>query len=187
MDTAESRRPTLSRDLTGDELKRWYWLKDELIEFARSIGVRTTGSKDTVVDRLAATLDGVHFHEPESKRPSNSTQLSGPLTASTLIPVGQRCSQVVRGWFTDQLDESFSFDATMRAFFANTDGTQTLKDALDHYRKTRGQDSKDIDPQFEYNRFTRAWHESNPDGSRQELVAAWRYYRSLPVDQRGRI
>lgn len=32
---------------------------------------------------------------------------------------------------------------------------------------------------------TRAWHADHPGGSRDELLAAWHTYRSLPVDERG--
>ena len=46
MTTSDSKRPQLSRELTGSEFLRWYWLKDELAEFARDLGVRTTGSKE---------------------------------------------------------------------------------------------------------------------------------------------
>jgi hypothetical protein len=74
----------------------------------------------------------------------------------------------------------------MRAFFASTDGTQTMQDALDHWWATRGRGPTSIEPQFELNRFTRAWYETHPDGSRQQMMDAWREYRSHPVDERGR-
>jgi hypothetical protein len=187
MTTTDSQRPRLSRDLPGSEFLRWYWLKDELIEFARALGVRATGGKELLARRLAATLDGLPFTEPAQERSAGSRQLSGQLTASTVIPKGQRCSQAVRGWFIEQVGEPFGFDGEMRAFFADADGTQTLQDALDHYHATRGQGQKDIGSQFEYNRFTRAWHRTHPDGSREELLEAWQDYRSRPVDERGRI
>lgn len=187
VNATDPQRPQLSRDMTGSELMRWYWLKDELVEFARTLGIRATGGKELLAGRIAATLDGLTFTEPAPQRATASTQLSGPLTASTVIPRGQRCSQAVRGWFVEQVGASFGFDEPMRTFFATTDGTQTLQDALDHYLATRGAGQKSIGEQFEYNRFTRAWHESHPDGSREELLAAWRHYRSLPVDERGRI
>jgi len=177
----------LSRELTGSEFLRWYWLKDELTEFAYALGVRATGSKELLTQRLAAALDGVPFNEPARKRSASSRQLSCPLTASTVIPKGQRCSQVVRVWFIEQVGDSFGFDGEMRAFFASTDGTQTLQDVLDHYNATRDQGQKTIGSQFEYNRFTRAWHAAHPDGSREELIKAWQDYRSRPVDERGRI
>lgn len=46
--------------------------------------------------------------------------------APVIAPQGQRCSQAVRAWFVEQVGGSFSFDGEMRAFFAGTDGTQTL-------------------------------------------------------------
>lgn len=97
----------------------------------------------------------------------------------------QRCSQVLRAWFREEIGPAFHFDAEMRDFFASADGTQTLQTALDHWRETRGQGKRAIDPQFEYNRFTRAWHENHPSGSREEFVAAWQAYRSRPIPRRG--
>ncbi|MCJ1698431.1 hypothetical protein MT356_01770 [Rathayibacter festucae] len=43
-----------------------------------------------------------------------------------------------------------------------------------------------IDPRFELNRFTRAWHAEHPDGDRSGLLAAWQEYRALPADARPR-
>ncbi|MEL4357289.1 MULTISPECIES: DUF6434 domain-containing protein [unclassified Luteococcus] len=184
---AHDPRPSLTQDLTGDEFLRWYWLKDELIDFAHTLGIRATGSKALLTQRIAAALDGLPFDEPASPRVLVAAQLSGPLTGDTIIPRGQRCSQLVRAWFVAQVGEGFHFDAAMREFFAATDGNQTLNDALEHYRGTRDQGGTSIGEQFEYNRFTRAWHADRPGGSPDELLAAWQTYRSLPVDERDRI
>lgn len=180
-------RPALTTDLTSAELLRWYWLKDELADLARRLGIRASGGKELLTQRIAAKIDGIPFAEPQPSRRTSSAQLVGPLTSATVIPEGQRCSQVVRAWFFGQVGASFGFDAEMRAFFADTDGTQTMQDALDHYRATRDQGTKSIDGQFEFNRFTRAWHEANPTGNRDDLIQAWKEYRELPVDQRGRV
>lgn len=176
----------MTEDLTGAELLRWYWLKDELADFARRLGVRATGGKELLTRRIAAKLDDVPFAEPQRPAQAGRNQLVGPLTASTVIPAGQRCSQLVRAWFVEQVGAPFSFNAEMRAFFARTDGTQTLQDALDHHRATRRQGAKSIDAQFEFNRFTRGWHDANPTGSREEMLRAWQSYRERPVDLRGR-
>ncbi len=181
-----STRPPLSSALDGVELLRWYWLKDELIQFARGLGVRTSGGKRALSERLAAHLDGRAFTEPPPIKTAGNSQLSGVLTASTVIPRGQRCSQVVRAWLAMHIGPSFHFDAAMRQFFGDTDGTQTLEDALEHWRSTRGNDSQPIDAQFEYNRFTRTWRKDHPQGERADLLEAWGEYRSQPVDLRGR-
>ncbi len=64
-----------------------------------------------------------------------SPQLSGVLTSSTPIPQGQRCNQLERAWLTSELGPSFHFDAEMRAFFAETDGSRTLADALEQWHQ----------------------------------------------------
>lgn len=186
MTDADDHRPLLARELTGDEFLRWYWLKDELADFAHRLGIRATGSKAVLTQRIAAALNGLPFKEPAPSRTSPKAQLSGPLTGDTVIPRGQRCSQIVRAWFVEQIGESFHFDGEMRDFFATTDGSQTLQDAFDHYLSTRDQGQTPIGEQFEYNRFTRAWHAAHRDGSREDLLAAWQEYRSLPADERGR-
>lgn len=183
----DPRRPALSPALSGAELARWYWLKDELVELARTLGVRTSGGKELLTRRLVAALDGAPFDEPAPARATaGSRQLSGPLTESTVVPPGQRCSQVVRGWFAEQLGAPFRFDAAMREFFAQADGTTTLGDALAHHRATRDRGPQEIGGQFELNRFTRAWHAAHPDGSRAELLRDWETYRATPVDERRR-
>ena len=103
-----------------------------------------------------------------------------------MIPAGQRCSQELRAWFKERIGPDFHFDAEMRAFFAGADGTQTLAGAVEHWHRTRGSVPGEIGTQFEYNRFTRAWHSAHPGGTREALLAAWTLYRSRPVDERGR-
>lgn len=187
MTSVPASRPMLTVSLPAQEFLRWYWLKAELETFARELGIRATGSKDLLTARISAALAGQTFEEPTAIRRTAGQQLSAPLSPTTVIPVGQRSSQVVRAWMIEQIGPGFHFDATMRAFFAQTDGTQTMQDAVDHFFATRDQGATVIDDQFEFNRFTRAWHAKNPDGSRAELLSDWRTYRDTPIDQRGRI
>ena len=187
MTEANSARPLLEQTLTGAELLRWYWLKDELVDFARALGLGVGGGKEALTTRIAAHLDGEEFHEAKVNRVTARGQLGSRLTADTVIPIGQRCSQNLRRWFDEQIGPSFRFNQEMRDFFAHTDGTQTLDDALQHWHATRERGPNNIDRQFEFNRFTRAWHLHNPQGTRQELLVAWAGYRAAPVDKRGRI
>ena len=49
-----AQRPPLTAELTGAELRRWYFLRDELAAFARRLGVSAAGGKQDLTDRLAA-------------------------------------------------------------------------------------------------------------------------------------
>lgn len=177
-------RPALDPAMMGAELDRWYWLRAELVAFARVLGVPTGGGKVDVQRRVAAHLDGRPEPAPVRSRPRASAQLTGPLDATTVVPRGQRCSQPVRAWLAAQVGAGFRFDETMRSWFAEADGTTTLGDAVAHWHATRDDGPKPIAPQFEYNRFTRQWRADHPDGSRADLLAAWHAHRSTPVDAR---
>ncbi|KAA0974262.1 hypothetical protein FQ154_15560 [Paeniglutamicibacter gangotriensis] len=180
-DTPE--RPGLTPGLDGTEFARWYWTKNELVDFARQQGIRTGGGKAELAARLTAFLDGTPIPAPVVRKRAGK-QLAPPLSLHTVVPPGQRCSQVLRLWLTEQLGPGFHFDAPMREFFAAANGTTTLADALAHWSATRGAEPRLIDQQFELNRFTRDWHKQNPGGSREEMLAGWKQYRSLPADLR---
>jgi len=177
-------RPALTSELTGAELERWYWLKRELVEFARRAGISPTGGKLELIQRISAHLDD--RPPPPRRAPQvSSAQLTPPLSDASRIPAGQRCSQAVRAWFVAEVDPRFHFDAAMRAFFAAADGTGTLADARAHWWSSRERQPDEIGPQFEYNHFTRAWHAAHPDGSPAQRRAAWLVHRSTPVDRRA--
>lgn len=179
-------RPALTPALSGAEFRRWYWLKEELQAFARSQGLPASGSKEILAGRAAAFLDGKPLPAvpAPAARKDRARRLLPPLTIHTVIPAGHPCSQVLREFFVNALGPGFRFDAPMREFFAGNDGTATMGAALDHWHATRDSAARPIGAQFELNRFSRGWHTRNPGGTRQQMLAAWKAHRSLPVDQR---
>ncbi len=176
-------RPPLSPSMTGDELRRWYWEKSELVRFTLVLGISASGGKIDLIERIADTLDGRTPARPPTKRRS-TPQLSGPLTAQTVIPPGQRSSQVLRAFFVQQIGSAFRFDASMRSFIEHGAG-RTLGQAVEHWWATRSDGLRPIGAQFELNRFSRDWHAAHPGGSRAAMLAAWRRHRSLPADMRS--
>ncbi|GAA2792514.1 DUF6434 domain-containing protein [Streptomyces showdoensis] len=184
---APETRPALTADLTGAELLRWYWTLAELAGLARALGLSAGGGKAAVTERLAAALDGRPLPPPPAARRragGASRQLAAPVDGDTVIPEGQRCSQVLRAWFTAELGPSFHFDAAMRAYVAENAG-RTLADAARHWRDTRAEAARpqEIGAQFELNRFLRDWHTTHPAGTRAEALTAWRAHRSRPRDR----
>ena len=185
-DEMEQRPGLMAGQLTGAELKRWYWLRSELADLARQIGISPLGSKEELTCRLALALDGVPVPVPDpSRRRTPGRQLAGSVDLATVIPVGQLSSQLLREFFQAQIGSRFRFDGAMRAFIANNPG-QTLGDAVAYWYTSRSREQKPIEPQFELNRFTRQWHLDHPGGSRVELLQAWSAYHSRPVDDRPR-
>lgn len=186
MSDSQTQRPDSAPTFSGAELLRWYWLKIELISLARHLDVATSGSKEELTTRLVAVLDG-HSPPPISRAAGRlGDQLSGNLSASTIIPPRQRSSQALRGWFRAVIGPSFRFDRHMRDFIQSDGGITTLGDAVHHWESTRNLPAAVIDPQFEFNRFTRAWHAAKPSGTRAQLLTDWKRYRGLPLNERDR-
>lgn len=179
-------RPALTPDLTAEELGRGYWLRVELAGFARSLGLPSGGAKADLTERIAAHLGGTTPPAPVPARHRHGP-LPEPLTAATVVPADQRCTQQIRRWLLDVVGPGFRFDGPMRAFFADGDGSRTLGDAVAHWHHSRSRAARPIDPQFELNRFARQWHLDHPDGSRAEMLAAWAHYRALPLDRRAEV
>ncbi|MFE2236469.1 DUF6434 domain-containing protein [Streptomyces sp. NPDC059442] len=174
-------RPELSAALSGSELARWYWTLAELTVLARELGVPRGGGKTALTDRLRAALDGVAPPAAPSRTRGAGHQLAAPVNGSTVIPEGQRCSQVLREYFRREIGPGFHFDASMRTFVAEGAG-RTLADAVAHWHATRrtAAQRQEIGSQFELNRFLRDWHAAHPTGSRVEALAAWRAHRDRP-------
>jgi len=181
-------RPPLVASLSGRELERWYWLKSELVELARTLGVRSSGGKAELTARLVAALDGAPPPRPSTttsgarSRPS-VPQLAEPLTPETVFPVGQRCTQQLRAFLVEAIGPRFRFDGAVRTFVAEGGG-RTLGDIVDHWWATRESPQEVIGAQFEFNRFLRDWHLANPGRPSADARRAWRTHRSLPVDRR---
>jgi hypothetical protein len=172
------RRPPLTPALSGAELARWYWLKAELAGLARELGVPASGGKRELTARLVAVLDGREPPAP-SPPPRAAPQLTGPLSAGTAIPPGQRCTQHLRAFFAAEVGPGFRFDGAMRAFIADGAG-RTLGEAVEHWHATRDRPPGEIGEQFELNRFLRAFHAEHPAAGRAEALAAWRAHRAAP-------
>lgn len=176
-------RPALTSSISGQELLRWYWLLVELKAFARSIGVATTGGKAELTARLVARLDG-KVPPRAVRRPRPAAPLTGPLTAATVLPDGQRCTQQLREYFISVIGPTFHFDGAMRAFI-DAGASQTLGAAVRHWYESRDSVPTTIAPQFELNAFLRAWHAEHPGCSHEQAVRAWKEHRTLPVEARN--
>ncbi|KUO09764.1 DUF6434 domain-containing protein [Streptomyces sp. DSM 15324] len=179
--TAAESRPPLTADLSGAELLRWYWTLEELTGLARALGVARHGGKTALTARLAAALDGLPLPADPARRRPASAQLTEPVDGATVIPEGQRCSQVLRRYFLEAIGPGFHFDAFMRDFIAHSPG-RTLSEAVAHWHATRPEAAqpREIGEQFAYNRFTSAWHRRNPAGTPAQARAAWHAHRALP-------
>ena len=173
----EEQRP-LPADVADERtLRRWYWLRSELVQIARRIGVGTTGGKLELAERICARLEE-RPPPPPAVRARSRNALPAALTAEVVLRKGQRCTEQLRTWMRGEVGPTFVFDAPMRE--AVGAGGITLNELVALWHATRDREPSEIGPQFELNRFSRAWHIDHPNGRHAQMLADWEEHRSRP-------
>ena len=98
-------RPVLNTNISFDDFKNYYWLKEELVFFCKKIGIDHFGGKIEISKRIESfLLTGVVIKKAKmesknklSKFDWNTEQLS----LSTIITDNYRNTQNVRQFFTE--------------------------------------------------------------------------------------
>lgn len=178
------RHPDVDEVERPEDIADWYWTREQLNSIARRMGVSRSGSKRDVTARLIAQLGGEPTDPPAPPHRSSSGPQLGlsDINPDLPVPQGQRMDAALRAWMVEQVGPSFRFDGHMRDFLSNADGA-TFGDLVDHWSATRDL-PRAVGDQFEYNAFTRAFHEAHPGASRHDVLAAWREYVATPVSKR---
>ncbi|MCC2328540.1 DUF6434 domain-containing protein [Bacillus wiedmannii] len=186
-------RPPLSTSISVEDFLDYYWLKEELQDFCRSVGLSTAGGKIEITERIAKYLrTGVkekyvtrNATSVRSSSPSNSVSY-GDLTLDTVIKPGFKCTQNHRNFFKSVIGPKFHFSVELQDYIKANVG-KTYHDVVEEYyriqeRKKAGVRTT-ISKQFEYNTFIRDYYDDpqNEGKPLSEAINAWKEVRS----QRG--
>ncbi|PYY29752.1 DUF6434 domain-containing protein [Paenibacillus illinoisensis] len=179
-------RPDLNQDLSVEQFIDFYWLKEELQTFCRTHGIRASGSKMEISERVDAFLRTGEIQRPARK--ANDRKKGEPqveLSLATVITKNHRCSQHVRAFFQTVIP-NFHFSTFIQNYFKTHIG-KTYRDAVDAWaeeaeRKKDPAYQKTIAPQFEYNQFIRDFFADpkNHGKTREDAIKAWNEIKSLP-------
>ena len=176
MNSSEETRPEISSITCGTELKRWYWRKDELVAQARAVGVKTTGGKFRILDRIAHFLDTAETTFPgdvKQRVRSSFDWHKAPLDDSTEITDSYKNSQNVRRYFKSKLGDRFTFNTAFMEWMRTNTG-KTLQDACDVYPSLAKVPGKTpIKDHNQFNQYTRDFMADNPSLGMDEVRIAW--------------
>ena len=180
-------RPAIDTISTGEALRRWYWRKDELGAHARRLGVKTTGGKFLILDRIAHVLDtgeGVFPGDVRTKPKSKFDWHSEELTPETVITDSYKNSQNVRRFFKSQLGEGFTFNIAFMDWMRSNAG-KTLAEACAAYRDIRAAEKDTpaaIPDHNQFNQYTRDFLDDNPNLSMSDVRRVWALKIQLPSE-----
>lgn len=182
-------RPNLNKEILVDDFARYYWLKEELVDFCRQAGLSTAGSKQELVERVRLFLETGQGKPAREVKPDSSAKhkVSMPqhFSRQTVICSGWRCSQELRTFFEQEIGRHFHFDEVMRDFIHHGAG-KTLQEAITTWQTAQKNPEKhEIGAQFEYNRHMRNYFQAHPGATMQEALQAWKIIRETRREEDG--
>jgi hypothetical protein len=170
--------PKLTRNLKPEEFSEYYFLKEELKDFCRSEGLKVSGSKQDLENRIIHYLKtGKELNEPVMRqKPDNS---SSEIALDSKLGENFKCSEDKREFFEQHIGKSFKFKVKFQKWLkANPD--KTYRDAIDAYYEIQGSKEKtEIGKQFQYNQYIRDFFEDNEDRSLDDAIKCWKHKKSL--------
>lgn len=181
-------RPPLNRAISVRDFQDFYWLKAELQEFCRDHGLSTSGGKIEISERIETFLRTGKRQRATTRRTATSSApaSSKPLTLDTVIHAGFKCGQRERAFFESVIGSNFRFTVRLQKFIKANVG-KTYQDIVDAWyeqeeQKKSGEYRTKIAPQFEYNRFIRAYFDDpdNQSASLKDAIRQWKEVRSQP-------
>lgn len=178
-------RPAIATIDTSAELRRWYWLKTELAAEAKRLGVKSTGAKFTILERLCHFLDTGEQKWPgdiRTKAASTFDWHSSKLTNNTVITDSYKNTQNVRRFFQANIDPKFKFNIALMDWIKANPG-KTLAEAGQYWQSQQAGTAKTkIKPHNQFNQYTRDFLDDNPSLGMSEVRKIWALKKARPTN-----
>ena len=170
-------RPPLTADLTGKEFKEYYFLKEELKDFLRSEGLKVSGSKNDLEERIIHYLDT--GKSLDNVKATKKAETSGEITPDAKIGENFKCSEDKREFFENKIGKGFKFKVAFQKWL-KSNPEKTYADAINAYHEIQSSKGKtEIDKQFQYNQYIRDFFEKNEGMTLNDAIKCWKYKKSL--------
>ena len=182
-------RPDINEIETGKELKRWYWLKQELIDFCKKKQLNYVGAKFDILERIATALDKKTTEtekiSKKAKPTSNFDWSKSPLSLETVITDSYKNGPNVRKFFEQHCGDRFHFSIPFMSYMKSNCG-KTLRDSINEWQRLNKQFKNknfksEIPAGNQYNKYIRDFFEDNPNMTIEQARYFWKLKRSLPL------
>lgn len=127
-----SERPKLEKGLSSEVFLKYYYLKDELVEFCRKEGLKTTGRKIEITNRIAYYLDtgkSLEDRKTTSKSCESFTKNIDTITLYSKIEPNFKCTEKHRAFFKKEIGEAFKFNVAFQKWLKENTG-KTYREAI---------------------------------------------------------
>lgn len=168
----------LTWNLTPEEFKEYYFLKEELKDFCRAEGLKVSGSKQDLEKRIIHFLaTGEELKEVNVKK-IQKEQIS-EITLDSKLGENFKCSEDKREFFVSKIGKGFKFKVKFQKWL-KVNPEKTYGDAIEAYYEIQNSGEKTkIDKQFQYNQYIRDFFADNDDKSLKDAIKCWKYKKSI--------
>ena len=181
-------RPQLTKDLKSAEFKEYYFLKEELKDFCKKEGLKVSGSKNQLEERIIYYLDtgksldnsrSIENKNNYSKSNSNKATTYEEITLDSILGENFKCSEDKREFFEKEIGKGFKFKVKFQKWLkVNPD--KTYQDAINAYYELQNSKEKTkIDKHFQYNQYIRDFFDDNDDKTLNDAIKCWKYKKSI--------
>ena len=181
-------RPQLTKDLKSEDFKEYYFLKEELKDFCKKEGLKVSGSKNQLEERIIYYLDtgkslddskDVSNNDSKTRSPKSDNLKAQEIRLDSILGDNFKCSEDKREFFEKEIGKGFKFKVKFQKWLkANPD--KTYQDAIDAYHELQNSKEKTkIDKQFQYNQYIRDFFKDNDDKTLKDAIKCWNYKKSL--------
>jgi hypothetical protein len=178
-------RPNLDKNISVKDFNEFYWLKQELIDFCRSIGISTNGGKIEIADRIRHYLSTGNVPKTGTNKFKSISKFNWDneiLTCETIITDNYKNGENVRSFFVREIGSHFAFNVIFMKWVKENVG-KNLGDAITEWNRISDLKKdknyvSEIDPQFEYNSYMRTFLNDNPELSSKDAMKYWKLKRS---------
>lgn len=187
-----SNRYRLNKDLDSAEFREYYFLKEELKEFCRKEGLKISGSKNQLEERIIYYLDtGKSLDETKpiqnksnNQSKENKTTTPEEIRLDSILGENFKCSEDKREFFEREIGKGFKFKVKFQKWLkSNPD--KTYQDAINaYYDLQNSKEKNEIDKQFQYNQYIRDFFKDNDDRTLDDAIKCWNYKKSLKGHKR---
>jgi hypothetical protein len=172
------KRRGLRADMPIDDFRAYYWMKSELIAFARRLGLSTRGYKPELSKRIERRLRGLEPAERLVRPPNNQRDSARPLRRSTPV-VHYKNDARTRAFVTSQIGPHFHFTYHVNQYRL-THRDLTYGDLVDEWiaefnRRRRPTYKAPLAAHGEYNRYIRDYFADPENAGRtlRDAAASW--------------
>jgi len=184
-----TKKPQLNKKITPKDFKDFYWLKSELTNFCREVGISGQGGKIEITDRIYKYLKTGKVVKTSPTKKRKLLKAITPITLKTILGIEYRTYKEKKDFLQSHTNKKFHFTAHLLNYFKKNTGKKTYNDFINEYHKEQ-KARKDpnfktkIAPQFEYNTYIRDFLTDNPNKSKKEAIKYWKIKKSLRGDNK---